>query len=44
MRDKLIHEYHGIDVDTVWRTLHEDIPPLKGQILRIIGEARIDTD
>lgn len=38
MRDKLIHEYHGVDIDTVWQTLHEDIPPLKDQIQEIIDK------
>ena len=36
MRDKLIHEYHGVDIDTVWQTLHEDIPPLRGMIQEIL--------
>ena len=29
MRDKLIHDYFGVDVDVVWRTVKEDIPLLK---------------
>jgi uncharacterized protein with HEPN domain len=36
MRDKLIHEYHGVDIDTVWKTLHEDIPPLRDRINEMI--------
>lgn len=27
MRDKLIHEYHGVDLGMVWRTVCEDIAP-----------------
>jgi uncharacterized protein with HEPN domain len=38
MRDKLIHEYHGVDIDTVWQTLHEDIPPLKDMIQEVIDK------
>jgi uncharacterized protein with HEPN domain len=38
MRDKLIYEYHGVDIDTVWQTLHEDIPPLKDMIQEIIDK------
>lgn len=38
MRDKLIHEYHGVDAETVWRTIKEDIPPLRDHILEIIGK------
>src|SRR3989338_5859191 len=28
-RDKLIHEYFGIDVEIVWRTISEDLKLLK---------------
>lgn len=29
MRDKLIHEYFGVDLKKVWITIKEDIPKLK---------------
>jgi len=29
MRDKLIHDYFGVDLETVWLTTKEDIPVLK---------------
>ena len=29
MRDKLIHDYVGIDFDVVWGTIKEDIPFLE---------------
>ena len=32
MRDKLIHDYFGVDVDVVWRTVNDDIPFLKSLI------------
>ncbi len=32
MRDKLIHDYLGVDVEVVWRTIKEDIPILERQI------------
>lgn len=38
MRDKLIHEYHGVDLETVWQTLQEDVPPLKEKIKEIIDK------
>ncbi|MCF7809789.1 DUF86 domain-containing protein [bacterium] len=28
MRDKLIHEYHKVDIDEVWNTVTSDIPRL----------------
>ena len=36
MRDKLIHEYFGVDLDAVWNTVEKDIPSLKGKINKII--------
>ena len=32
MRDKLIHDYFGVDVDVVWKTVNDDIPFLKSLI------------
>lgn len=32
MRDKLIHDYFGVNVETVWKTAKEDVPILKKQI------------
>ena len=28
MRDKLIHDYIGVDVEAVWKTVEEDVPAL----------------
>ena len=36
MRDKLIHDYFGVDIDTVWLTVEKDIPDFKEEIKRII--------
>jgi uncharacterized protein with HEPN domain len=37
MRDKLIHQYFGVDVTAVWETVVHDLPPLKGTISLIIA-------
>jgi len=29
MRDKLIHEYSGVDVEIVWGVVKMELPPLK---------------
>ncbi|MBI5529577.1 MAG: DUF86 domain-containing protein [Deltaproteobacteria bacterium] len=29
MRDKLIHEYFGVDLEIVWQSATQDLPPLK---------------
>lgn len=36
MRDKLIHDYLGVDVEVVWRTIKEDVPMLERQIKKMI--------
>ena len=40
MRDKLIHDYFGVDLDAVWDTVDKDIPPLKDKIRAIIETAQ----
>lgn len=37
MRDKLIHQYFGVDITTVWLTATEDLPTLKEDIAAIIA-------
>ena len=32
MRNKLIHEYFGVDLEAVWKTAQEDIPQLQRQL------------
>ena len=34
-RSKAIHEYFGIDLEILWKTVTEDIPKLKKQIAKI---------
>lgn len=36
MRDKLIHNYFGVDIDAVWDTVKKDIPTLKEEIKKIL--------
>lgn len=36
MRDKLIHDYFGVDIEKVWLTVQNDIPTLKKKINRIL--------
>jgi len=38
MRDKLIHDYFGVDIEKVWLTAKEDLPVLKEQILGIMND------
>lgn len=36
MRDKLIHEYFGVDIDVLWETTQQDVPQLKMLITRVM--------
>ena len=38
MRDILIHQYFGVDLDITWDVVNEDLPKLKNQITAIINE------
>ncbi|MBS7247329.1 MAG: DUF86 domain-containing protein [Candidatus Jordarchaeales archaeon] len=38
MRDKLIHEYFGIDLKRIWKTIKEDIPNLKPLFEKILKD------
>ena len=38
MRDKLIHEYFGVDEEIVWNVASEELPPLKSSFQRILEE------
>lgn len=40
MRDKLIHDYGGINFKVVWETVKKDLPELKGQLEEITGEGK----
>ena len=35
MRNKLIHEYFGVDLAVVWKTIEADLPILKKTILKL---------
>ena len=36
MRNVLIHVYHDVDVNIVWDTITEDLPPLVEQLKKIV--------
>ena len=37
MRDRLIHGYHDVNMDIVWRTVTERLPELVGVLEAILG-------
>jgi len=38
MRDKLIHEYFGVNLRAVWDTVKQDIPSLKPSFDKILKD------
>jgi len=38
MRNKLIHEYFGADIDIIWHTVQEDLGPLEAAVKEIVKE------
>ncbi len=38
MRHKLIHDYFGVDLEKVWLTAKEDLPPLKEKVFQILKD------
>jgi uncharacterized protein with HEPN domain len=38
MRNRLIHEYFGVDLDIVWQTIQNDLVPLKTAISAMLKE------
>jgi len=38
MRNILVHDYFGVDLEAVWNAVENDIPALKAQIKRMMQE------
>ena len=37
MRNRLVHVYFDVDIDTVWDSVQNDLPVLKGQLEAIVS-------
>lgn len=42
MRHRLIHAYFDIDLDVVWDTVANDLPPLMNQLKQVLATAAFD--
>jgi len=38
MRDVLIHEYHGVELEIIWKTVREELPPLEPLLEKMLQE------
>jgi len=43
-RDKLIHGYFDVDLEVVWRSLLEDLPPLRSAVARMLEDLETPSD
>ena len=39
IRDKLIHDYFGVNIKVVWKTATEDLPKLESEMRRILADS-----
>lgn len=37
MRNRIVHAYFDVDLDVVWRTVTEELPPLIAELEKVIG-------
>jgi len=42
MRDKLVHDYFRVDLDTVWLAATEDLPHLLNYVGNLLGHSTAD--
>jgi len=40
LRDVLIHQYFGIDLDIVWDVVRTKVPALRASVVAFLGEDR----
>lgn len=41
MRNKLIHEYFGVNIVVVWKTVKEDLPGLKVKMAELLKDSKV---
>jgi uncharacterized protein with HEPN domain len=40
MRDRLIHQYFGVNLDLVWATTKKNLPKLENQVTEMLRKTR----
>ena len=38
MRNRLVHGYDRVDLDVLWDTIEEDLPPLIAELERVVAK------
>ena len=41
MRNRLIHSYFDVNLDIVWQTLTEELPPLLAQLEKLLASSKL---
>jgi uncharacterized protein with HEPN domain len=44
MRDKLAHDYFGVDLDLVWDVVAVEIPAARSRIVTLLAELKVEND
>ena len=44
MRNFAVHEYWGVEIRTIWRTIIDDLPPLRPNLNQVIDSEQDDSD
>jgi uncharacterized protein with HEPN domain len=44
MRDKLVHDYFGVDLDLVWDVVAAELPAARARIVRLLDEIEVGDD
>jgi len=39
MRNVLVHDYFGVDLEEIWRVVERDLPELKNKLKKLVGES-----
>ncbi|MBI4761830.1 MAG: DUF86 domain-containing protein [Chloroflexota bacterium] len=38
IRNKIVHDYRDVNLNIIWDTVKHDLPPLKKQVKKLLGE------
>jgi len=41
MRDKLIHDYFGVNLEVVWRTVKEDLSSMTNEVIELMRNLKV---
>jgi uncharacterized protein with HEPN domain len=36
LRNRIVHDHFGLDLEIIWQIIHHDLPPLKAQLEKLV--------